>query len=223
MTENPRFRNADDTEDPRHVATAALPTQHGEFRILVFESSEPTAFGLSREPVALVKGEVAGGEGVLVRLQSECITGEVFASLRCDCRDQLALAQQAIAREGSGVIVYLRQEGRGIGLSNKVKAYALQDLGVDTVDANLQLHLPVDARHYEIAGAILRKLGVRSVRLLSNNPEKERGLSEFGIPVIERVAVPVHATPYSAKYLETKRVRLHHDLAEVVAAGPKSG
>lgn len=192
------------------MANAALPTRSGDFRIRVFRSASRADFGLSQEQVALVKGDPASAEVVLVRVQSECITGEVFGSLRCDCRAQLRRAQTLIEAEGVGVVLYLRQEGRGIGLTNKVRAYALQDAGADTVDANLKLELPADARDYGVAAAMLRALGITKVRLLTNNPSKQQGLEKHGITVVERLPLEVGSNRHSAAYLQAKRVRMNH-------------
>ena len=163
-----------------------------------------------REHVAIVLGDVRG-EDVLVRMHSECMTSEVFGSLKCDCAEQLRAAMDEIQREGRGVLVYLRQEGRGIGLSNKLRAYALQREGLDTVDANDALGLPIDARRYEGAAAMLRQLGVESVRLLTNNPDKVEALASSGIPV-RAVPLVVPASAESLSYLESKRDRMRHQL-----------
>ena len=189
------------------LAHAALPTRFGEFRIKVFRA--PPALG---ESLALVRGELPAGEPALVRLHSECLTGDVLGSLRCDCGQQLSAALEIIAQAGSGVLLYLRQEGRGIGLANKIRAYALQDGGLDTVDANLALGLPVDGREYASAAAILRHLGLRQVRLLTNNPRKRRALEEHGIQVVERVPLVVPPNPLNRDYLRTKAARLGHAL-----------
>ena len=187
------------------LAEAPLPTRHGEFRTLVFASpDDPT-----REHVALVRGSVEGDQ-VLTRVHSECLTGEILGSLKCDCAAQLDRALELIARAERGVLVYLRQEGRGIGLANKVRAYALQARGFDTVDANLALALPEDARRYDAAAALLRTLGVAGVRLLTNNPDKVSALEGLGVPVRERVPHVVDAHPLSHGYLETKRRRMQH-------------
>jgi GTP cyclohydrolase II len=183
-------------------ATATLPTRHGVFQLAIYRAD-------GAEHVAAWIGDVAGAE-VLCRVHSECWTGEVLGSLRCDCRAQLDSALERIARAGRGVLVYLRQEGRGIGLGDKIRAYALQDEGADTVDANVQLGLPVDARRYDAAAAILRDLGVASVALMTNNPDKITGLQAAGIPVARRVAHWVPSSLQSAHYLETKRDRLGH-------------
>jgi GTP cyclohydrolase II len=157
-------------------------------------------------------GEVKGQRSIPVRIHSECLTSEVFGSLKCDCREQLERAQAEIARRGVGVLLYLRQEGRGIGLANKVRAYALQAKGADTVEANELLHLPVDARTYDVAAAMLLDLGVESVELMTNNPLKLDALRRLGVNVERRVPVLVPANPFSASYLEVKRRRMQHDL-----------
>src|SRR5689334_20460503 len=194
---------------------ARLPTTHGEFRIVVYRTGQPggvdaTAVGLAHEEhVAMVLGDVTGA-GVLTRVHSSCFTGEVLGSLRCDCRAQLDAALDRIAREGRGVLVYLVQEGRGIGLGNKVKAYALQDAGADTVDANLQLGLDAAHRSYALAAGILRDRGVRSVRLMTNNPAKMAGLEAAGIPVAAHEPHWVDAGSHAADYLEAKKARMGH-------------
>ena len=199
--------------DPRRVATTRLPTQHGVFTTHAFADQVDGA-----EHVALVMGDVAGGdEPVLVRVHSECLTGDVLGSLRCDCGPQLQASMGAVSAEGRGVVVYLRgHEGRGIGLGAKIAAYALQDDGADTVDANLHLGLPVDARDYGAAARVLYDLGVRSVRLLTNNPAKLEGLRANGVDVRERVALDLPAHAESLRYLTTKRDRLGHLLPHLV-------
>jgi 3,4-dihydroxy 2-butanone 4-phosphate synthase/GTP cyclohydrolase II len=190
-----------------HVATAALPMAWGEFRALAYRSTVDGS-----EHLALVLGDVAGAQrGVLTRVHSECLTGDVFGSLRCDCGTQLEQAMQAIAAEGAGVLVYLRgQEGRGIGLAHKIRAYALQEQGLDTVDANLAQGLPVDSRSYGTGAQILADLGVRRVRLITNNPAKYTGLDGYGLQIVERVALPAGATTENVHYLRTKQQRLGH-------------
>ncbi|HLV66437.1 MAG TPA: GTP cyclohydrolase II [Polyangiaceae bacterium] len=195
------------------LASSPLPTSHGMFQLRVYGWDDPAAHpALSREHCALVFGDIRGRRSVPVRVHSECLTSEVFGSLKCDCRDQLERAQAEIVRHGFGVLIYLRQEGRGIGLANKVRAYALQALGADTVEANELLHLPVDARTYDVAAAILRELGIASVQLLTNNPEKVGSLQRLGIEVERRIPVLVAANPFSAGYLEVKRRRMQHEL-----------
>jgi GTP cyclohydrolase II len=201
-------------------AQAPVPTRFGVFQMSVFhwggEAAARTALqtglgpGLSPDHVALVMGEVAGKADVMVRVHSECITSEVFGSLKCDCREQLEAAQAAIARRGSGILLYLRQEGRGIGLTNKIRAYELQAVGHDTVDANRLLGLPDDARDYGAAAAMLDHLGVKSIRLITNNPAKVRALRQLGVNVTGRVSSVVRSSPLSADYLEAKRLRMGH-------------
>ncbi len=194
---------------------ARLPTRNGEFRVVVYRTGEPagsggTALGLgAEEHVAMVLGDPAGA-AVLTRVHSSCFTGEVLGSLRCDCRAQLDAALERIGREGRGVIVYLVQEGRGIGLGNKVRAYALQDQGADTVDANLELGFAADLRSYEIAAGILGDLGVTSVRLMTNNPEKIAGLARAGVKVDTQESHWVGETEHSADYLAAKKSKLGH-------------
>jgi GTP cyclohydrolase II len=194
---------------------ARLPTPHGEFRVVVYRTGEvagpgSTAVGaVAEEHVAMVLGEV-GGSDVLARVHSSCFTGEVLGSLRCDCRAQLDAALERIGREGRGVVVYLVQEGRGIGLGNKVRAYQLQDDGADTVDANLQLGFDADLRSYDLAAGILADLGVASVRLMTNNPQKISGLERAGVVVAAHEPHWVPATEHSAGYLAAKKTKLGH-------------
>jgi GTP cyclohydrolase II len=201
--------------DPRLnlVAESNLPTEFGDFRLLVFHWEDDAAHPeLSRQHLALVRGDVKDKDDVPVRIHSECLTGEVFGSLKCDCRGQLIAAQEWIAANNAGVILYLRQEGRGIGLANKIKAYALQEQGADTIEANVKLHLPVDARQYDVAAAILRFLHVSSVKLLTNNPEKVRRIQELGVIVKERIPTVVRANRFSVDYLRVKQSRLQHEI-----------
>ncbi len=194
---------------------ARLPTPHGEFRIVVYRTGRTAGEGASavgldhEEHVAMVMGEPAG-DSVLVRVHSSCFTGEVLGSLRCDCRAQLDAALARIAREGRGVLVYLVQEGRGIGLGNKVRAYELQDGGHDTVEANLALGFEADHRSYEVSAGILRDLGVRSVRLMTNNPDKRAGLEQAGMKVDTVESHWVGESEHNADYLEAKRLKLGH-------------
>jgi len=189
------------------IAETRLPNAYGEWRAYGYRGDIDGA-----EQVALVLGDIADGADVLTRLHSECLTGDVFHSLRCDCGAQLEAAMRAVAERGRGVILYLRgHEGRGIGLLSKLQAYELQDAGADTVDANLELGLPADAREYSMAAQLLRDLGVRSVRLLTNNPAKVEGLSRYGIGVT-RIPLPVMETPQNLRYLTAKRDRLGHKI-----------
>lgn len=191
----------------RRVAEAKLPTKHGEFTVIAYRSTiDPD------EHVALVRGDISGDEPVLVRVHSECLTGDVFASLRCDCGEQIAMAMQSIAAEGRGVFLYMRQEGRGIGLHNKLRAYSLQDQGADTVEANRLLGFAADLRDYGIGAQILVDLGLHRIRLLTNNPKKVVGLEAYDLQVVETVPIVAPPTPYNASYLETKGRKLGHRL-----------
>ena len=194
----------------RCVARAKLPTEYGEFDIHVYEGAID-----GRTQVALVRGDISDGEGVLARMHSACLTGDIFHSSRCDCGAQLHAAMSLISSEGRGVIVYLDQEGRGIGLANKIRAYALQEQGYDTVEANERLGFPADSRDYRIGVMILRDLGVRSVRLLSNNPRKLAGVTGGGLSVSERVPIEMPASEFSQRYLKTKKDKLGHELTSV--------
>jgi GTP cyclohydrolase II len=190
------------------IARASLPTRHGEFDVCVFEVE-----GVTREAVAILHGSLEVDAPPLVRLHSECITGDVLGSLRCDCGEQLNASLALIAQAEVGVLLYLRQEGRGIGLANKIRAYALQDRGLDTVDANLALGLPVDGREYASAAAILRHIGIDRVRLLTNNPLKHAALEQHGVEVVERVPLVIAPNPVNQDYLRTKADRMGHLLA----------
>jgi 3,4-dihydroxy 2-butanone 4-phosphate synthase/GTP cyclohydrolase II len=200
------YRRRHDRLVERVVATR-LPTPHGDFSAVGYRSLVD-----DKHHVAMVKGDVAGIDDVLVRVHSECLTGDVFHSLRCDCGEQLESALAMIAREGRGVLLYLAQEGRGIGLLNKLKAYNLQDQGMDTVDANLELGLPVDLRDYGIGAQILADLGLSSIRILTNNPKKIRGLEGYGLSVSAQIPIEHAPNPENAAYLRTKRDRLGHSL-----------
>jgi len=188
----------------RKAAEANLPTKFGMFRIVGFESND------GKEHSALVLGDVADGEPVVVRVHSECFTGDVMGSLKCDCGDQLEAALQHVQQLGRGVIVYLRQEGRGIGLTNKIRAYSLQDGGMDTVEANHALGFADDLRRFDVAAAMLRELGVSEVELLTNNPRKLDQLSQYGIKVSARTPLKVGRNPFNEGYLDTKRDKSGH-------------
>ena len=187
------------------VAEARLPTAYGDFTAVSYKSMVD-----SDEHVALVKGKPDPKKPILVRVHSECLTGDVFGSMRCDCGQQAALALQAINKEGSGIFLYMRQEGRGIGIHNKLKAYNLQDNGMDTVDANLSLGFPADLRHYGVGAQILVELGVRKLKLMTNNPKKVVGLESYGLELTERVPINVEPNEQNREYLETKRLKLGH-------------
>ncbi len=194
----------------RRVAAAALPTEHGEFRVMAYESS------IDREThIALVRGDIGNGENVLVRVHSRCLTGDVFHSARCDCGAQLEAAMDRIADEGRGVLLYLNQEGRGIGLANKIRAYELQDQGFDTVEANERLGFKADQRDYGIGVQILRDLGVRSMRLLSNNPRKLVGIEGYQLSVAEWLPLEIPPSEHTRRYLKAKKDKLGHKLTSV--------
>lgn len=201
------YRRRKETQVVR-VAEARIPTAHGSFRAVGFDSKLD---GI--EHIALVYGDIDDGENVLVRVHSECLTGDVFGSLRCDCGPQLDAALAAVAAEGRGVVLYMRgHEGRGIGLMHKLQAYQLQDDGADTVDANLALGVPADARDYGQGAQILVDLGVKSMRLLTNNPAKRIGLDGYGLAIVDRVALPIRPNSENLRYLRTKRDRMGHEL-----------
>ena len=204
------------------VAQASGPARHGQFDMHVFRWVDPDVnpcqHGLSPDHVALTMGNLDGAEGALVRVHSECLTSEVFGSLKCDCRQQLESALSTIAAVGCGAVLYLRQEGRGIGRANKIRAYELQSTGHDTVDANRLLGLPDDAREYSAAAAMIAHLGISSVQLITNNPDKVSKLAALGVDVGDRLPSLVPTNPHSALYLETKRQRMGHHLPELEAA-----
>jgi len=199
-----RMRNENLIEE---IATAHLPTRFGEFNITGFKSTTDGA-----EAVALVKGDVSDGDPVLARVHSQCLTGDVFGSVRCDCEDQLHCAMKMIEKEGRGVILYMFQEGRGIGILNKIRAYRLQDEGYDTCDANLKLGFGVDLRDYGFGAQILRHIGVKHLKLITNNPRKIKGLTGYGLDVIERVPAQCDIKPERERYLQTKKEKLGHHL-----------
>lgn len=189
------------------VASSSLPTTWGEFTIHGFEDADS-----GKEHVALTTGHITDGQPVLTRIHSECLTGDALHSLRCDCGAQLDSAMQAIAKEGRGILLYLRQEGRGIGLVNKIRAYQLQDQGADTVEANKQLGFEADIREYDMLKIMLDHLGVKKLRLMTNNPRKLQALDELGIEVVDRIPLQTAATPYNRHYLATKAGKLGHML-----------
>lgn len=200
-----RYRLERGETSVRRAAEAKLPTPYGDFKIIAYESSMG-----GEAHVALIMGDISGGEPVLTRVHSECLTGDSLHSLRCDCGKQLDAAMAAIAREGRGVILYMRQEGRGIGLANKIRAYALQDEGLDTVEANNRLGFQADLREYGLGAQMLVDLGVRKMRLLTNNPKKVVGLEGYGLTVEERVPLELDIDPHSAEYMRAKKEKLGH-------------
>lgn len=189
------------------AAETKLPTKYGDFRIIIFKNEVD-----HKEHLMIVKGDVRGKSDVLMRIHSECLTGDVFGSHRCDCGEQLENALRCIEEQGEGIVIYMRQEGRGIGLTNKIKAYTLQDQGYDTVEANVKLGFPPDMREYSLAAQMLRELDVKSVKLLTNNPEKKEDLERWGITVSKRVPIVIKANSINAKYLNTKKEKMRHML-----------
>lgn len=201
-----RYRKDRELGITREIETI-LPTEYGTFRLVGY-----TENATGKGHLALILGDISGDEPVLCRVHSECLTGDALGSLRCDCGEQYREAMRLISLEGRGILVYLRQEGRGIGLINKLKAYALQDTGIDTVDANIHLGFPADMRDYRIGALILRDLGVRSIRLMTNNPEKIESMEQNGIKVFQRIPLLIQANTYNKFYLRTKQERMHHQL-----------
>lgn len=191
----------------RFVAEAQLPTEHGNFAVKIFENVTD-----GKEHLALIKGDIDNGEPVLVRAHSECMTGDIFHSLRCDCGKQLQKAMELIEESGRGVILYMRQEGRGIGLANKIKAYSLQEQGMDTIEANEALGFKPDARDYGIGAQILNQLGVRKMILMTNNPTKRVGLESYGLEVVDRMPIEIQPVPENEEYLKTKKYKMGHIL-----------
>jgi 3,4-dihydroxy 2-butanone 4-phosphate synthase/GTP cyclohydrolase II len=187
------------------VAEAKLPTKFGNFRVIAYKSTTDPA-----EHLAVVMGNVASDEPVLVRVHSQCLTGDVFHSMRCDCGEQIEMAMKRIADEGRGVVLYMRQEGRGIGLHNKIKAYALQDKGMDTVEANLSLGFKADQRDYGVGSQILADLGIRKMRLMTNNPKKMSGLASYGLEIVEQLPITTDPNQHNRRYLQTKQKKLGH-------------
>jgi len=206
VTELVRYRKDRNLGITRETETI-LPTEYGTFRLVGY-----TENATGKGHLALILGDISGDEPVLCRVHSECLTGDALGSLRCDCGEQYREAMRLISLEGRGILVYLRQEGRGIGLINKLKAYALQDTGIDTVDANIHLGFPADMRDYRIGALILRDLGVRSIRLMTNNPEKIESMEQNGIKVFQRIPLLIQANTYNKFYLRTKQERMHHQL-----------
>jgi 3,4-dihydroxy 2-butanone 4-phosphate synthase/GTP cyclohydrolase II len=189
----------------QRVAEAKLPTPFGDFKVIAYKSSTDPD-----EHLAMVMGDVATDEPVLVRVHSQCLTGDVFHSLRCDCGEQIEMAMKRIAGEGRGVVLYMRQEGRGIGIHNKIKAYALQDKGMDTVEANISLGFKPDQRDYGVGAQILADLGVRNMRLMTNNPKKMSGLESFGLNIVEQLPITTQPNPHNRRYLQTKQKKMGH-------------
>jgi GTP cyclohydrolase II len=199
------------TPAARRVARASLPTRYGTFQLFVYETPG------HKEHVALTLGAINDGGPVLVRAHSECLTGDVFGSSRCDCGEQLAESLRFLQQQGRGILLYLRQEGRGIGLTKKISAYALQEQGLDTVEANLALGLPEDMRDYRVAAEILLDLGVSRARLLTNNPAKIEGLERYGVEIVERIPLRMASNPSNLGYLRTKREKMGHLFPKIMA------
>ncbi len=214
----PPDSECDDSDGVAFISETLLPTRLGHLRVRAYRD-----FTDCTEPVAIISGDVSGLEDVPVRVHDECFTSEVLGSLKCDCREQLDFAIDYIRRRGPGVVIYLRQEGRGIGLANKIAAYALQERGHDTVDANRLLGLPDDSRRYDAAAAILEDLGIRSLRLMTNNPRKEEKLREQGVNIVGRIPVLIEPTEHSHGYLVAKAARMGHMLDEDALSTEEAG
>lgn len=198
-------KNCDKQLCLRIVAIADFPTRDGHFNLVAFVNNKD-----KKDHIMVVKGNVAGRKSILTRLHSSCVTGDALGSLRCDCGPQLAKSLTEIDREGLGVLLYMQQEGRGIGLTNKIRAYMLEDLGEDTYEANVDLGFKPDERDYEVAAAMLRRFDIKSIRLLTNNPEKIEQLERFGVKITERVPLQIRPNKYNRSYLETKKARFGH-------------
>lgn len=208
VTDDNSGEDSGEQSEELHVeifASANLPSQFGQFEIVAFKNNRD-----DKDHVAIIHGDVEGKSGVLTRIHSECLTGDVFGSLKCDCGAQLDMALQEIAETDAGVVLYMRQEGRGIGLANKVKAYSLQDGGLDTVEANLHLGFDDDLRDYDVSAEMLNLLGIESIELMTNNPDKVEGLSEAGIDIENRLPIKTTPNPHNFEYLETKRLKSGH-------------
>lgn len=200
------YRMKTESQVVRQV-TVNMPTRHGDFKLVAYEQTDTRELHL-----ALIKGEWASNEPVMVRVHSSCVTGDIFGSCRCDCGSQLQAAMEMVNREGKGVVLYMKQEGRGIGLLNKLKAYELQEQGLDTVEANLKLGFEQDSRDYGIGAQILHDLGVRKIRLMTNNPRKRVGLTGYGLEIVENITMEISPNPHNEKYLQTKRDKLGHSI-----------
>ena len=192
----------------RIVAIANFPSKYGSFKVVAFENNKD-----GKDHIMVIKGNVIGAENVLTRIHSSCVTGDVLGSLRCDCGDQLKKALQMIEEKRQGVLLYMQQEGRGIGLTNKIKAYMYQDRGIDTYDANILLGFPPDPRQYELAAAMLKKFNISNIRLLTNNPQKIRDLEQFGVKIKERIPIEIPPNNFNRFYLETKKEKFGHLLS----------
>jgi 3,4-dihydroxy 2-butanone 4-phosphate synthase/GTP cyclohydrolase II len=191
----------------RREVRVDMPTQHGEFFLQAYKQ-----LNTDQDHLALIKGSWEPNEPVLVRVHSSCLTGDIFGSCRCDCGPQLLRSMQMIEQAGKGVVLYMNQEGRGIGLLNKLKAYKLQEEGLDTVEANLHLGFKMDERDYGVGAQILRDLGIHKIKLMSNNPRKRAGLLGYGLEIVENVAIEIPSNPYNVRYLQTKKDKMGHDL-----------